>query len=80
MRLYDEGVRTIDTFNSITSEIPIQIEALEFDFNDYKKTLSNKLVNDFKGWVSGLPTKGVFKSGNMLACKAADHIIREKRK
>ena len=76
MRLYDEGVRTIETFDSLTSEIPIQVEALEFDYNEVLKNISNKLVSDFKGWVSGMPTKAVFKSGCMIACKAADHIIR----
>lgn len=75
-RLYDEGVRTIETFSDLTKEIPIQVEALEFDYNEVLKNISNKLVSDFRGWVSGLPTRGVFKSGKMIACKAADHIIR----
>jgi len=75
-RLYDEGVRTISTFDSLTKEIPVSIEALEFDYQEVLSTISNKLVKDFRGWVSGLPVKAIFKSGQMIAAKAADHIIR----
>ncbi len=76
-RLYDEGVRTIATFDSLTSEIPVAIEALEFDYQEVLKTISNKLVQNFRGWVAGLPVNSVFKSGEMIAAKAADHIIRK---
>ncbi len=75
-RLYDEGVRTIETFGSIVDEIPIGVEALEFDYQEVLSTISSKLVKDFRGWVSGLQTKAVFKSGEMIATRAADHIIK----
>lgn len=73
-RLYDEGIRTIQAAELITGEIPVSIEALEFDYNDNKKTLSSQLVTVFKNWGS---FKATFKSGDMLACKAADHICRK---
>lgn len=73
-RLYDEGIRTVQAAEILTSEIPIAIEALEFDYNDNKKTLSSQLVNIFKNWGD---FKAAFKSGDMLACKAADHICRK---
>lgn len=73
-RLYDEGVRTIQAAELLTTEIPVAIEALEFDYNDTKKTLSSQLVTTFKSWGD---FKAVFKSGDMLACKAADHICRQ---
>lgn len=76
LRLYDEGVRTINTFEMLTSEIPVSVEALEFDYADAKKTISSKLVQDFRGWVAGIQQKAVFKSGWMIATKAADHICR----
>lgn len=72
-RLYDEGIRTVQAAELITSEIPIAVEALEFDYNDNKKTLSSQLVQVFKNWGD---FKAAFKSGDMLACKAADHICR----
>lgn len=72
-RLYDEGIRTIQAAELITTEIPIAIEALEFDYNDTKKTLSSQLVQVFKNWSD---FKAVFKSGDMIACKASDHICR----
>lgn len=73
-RLYDEGLRTVQAAEMITSEIPIAVEALEFDYNDAKKTLSSQLVAVFKNWGD---FKAEFKSGDMLACKAADHICRK---
>lgn len=75
-RLYDEGVRTIETFSKLVAEIPISVEALEFDYQEVLSTVSKKLVKDFRGWVSGLPVKSVFKSGEMIATRAADHIIK----
>lgn len=73
-RLYDEGIRTIEAADLLQEEIPVQIEALEFDYNDHKKTLSSQLVQTFKNWGS---FNGVFKSGEMIACKAADHVCRK---
>lgn len=72
-RLYDEGVRTMEAHDLLTSEIPVAVQALEFDYADVKKTLSSQLVSTFKSWGYG---NAVFKSGDMIACKAADHICR----
>lgn len=77
LRLYDEGVRTIQAWEMLTSEIPISVESLEFDYADVKKTISSKLVKDFKGWTEGLQQKAVFKSGQMIATRAADHLCRK---
>jgi predicted RNase H-related nuclease YkuK (DUF458 family) len=71
MRLYNEGYRTLLASDLITSEIPVVIQALEFDYNDFSKTLSTNLVGAFKG-----TPNAVFKSGQMIACKAADHVCR----
>ena len=71
LRLYNEGHMTITAFDLLTRETPITITALEFDYNDLKKTLSSKLVSSFKGFENA-----VFKSGKMIATKAADHICR----
>jgi predicted RNase H-related nuclease YkuK (DUF458 family) len=71
LRLYSEGSKTLELESFITSNIPISIEAIEFDYSDISKTLSTKLVSVFKGM-----SNAVFKSGDMIACKAADHILR----
>lgn len=71
VRLYGEGMRTLEAGDILTQDIPVAIEALEFDFADATKTLSSKLVGAFKG-----TQNAVFKSGNMFACKAADHACR----
>lgn len=76
LRLYEEGTRTIQAFEMLTGEIPISVEGLEFDYSDTKRTISNKLVSDFKGWVSGLGERAIFKSGEMIATRAADHVCR----
>lgn len=72
-RLYDEGVRTMEAYELLTRDIPVSVEALEFDYADVKRTISSQLVSVFKNW--GV-SNAVFKSGEMIACKAADHICR----
>ena len=70
-RLYGEGLRTLEAAGVITDEIPVNIEAMEFDFADIVKTLSSKLVSSFKGYKNAK-----FKSGEMIATKAADYVCR----
>lgn len=76
-RLYQEGVRTIDTALLISEHLPaITFEALEFDYADIKKTKSTPVIQALKGWVKGLNMNASFKSGGQLATKAADHVCR----
>ncbi len=76
-RLYQEGVRTIDTALIIREHLPVvKFEALEFDYANVKKTKSTPVVNALKGWVQGLDIRASFKSGEQLATKAADHVCR----
>lgn len=70
-RLFEEGMRTIETADMLTESIPVSVEAMEFDFADVAKTLSTKLVSAFKGYKNAK-----FKSGEMLATKAADFCCR----
>lgn len=77
-RLFKEAQKTIDTALMITQEIPVSIEALEFDYNHVPKWASNKLLSAVKGWALGLNFNPVFKSGQMIAAKAGDHICRHK--
>lgn len=75
MRLYNEGTMTMEVFSEF-EEVPIKIEALEFDYNSIKQTISTKLIGDFRGWCEALNQKALFKGDEMVACKAADHICR----
>lgn len=77
-RLYNEAVRTISLADMITKDTALSIEALEFDYNGMIKTLSTPLISAVKGWAMGLGYNPVFKGGEMIACKAADHICRQK--
>lgn len=70
-RLYGEGTRTIEATDILTEHIPVAVEAMEFDFADVAKTLSTKLVSAFKGYQNAK-----FKSGEMIATKAADYCCR----
>jgi predicted RNase H-related nuclease YkuK (DUF458 family) len=70
-RLYNEGIRTYEAWEILTKEIPSISPILEFDYNDVKKTQSSSLVQAFRGYPNA-----VFKSGKMIAAKAADHECR----
>lgn len=80
-RLYGEAERTLDIVKLLTTNYPIKIEGVEFDYNHVPlpKNKSNVLYSTVNGWVQGLGYKPVFKSGRMIAVKAADHIVRKKR-
>lgn len=74
LRLYNEGARTLEAASLLTDELPVEIEALEFDYAGVKKTISSPLVSAFKGY-----RNAVFKGGAMIASKAADHILRKNK-
>lgn len=76
-RLFEEAVRTIDTARILQEELPaVKIEALEFDYNHVAKYKSNPLIQNIGGWATGLGFKAMFKGGEMIASKAADHECR----
>ena len=75
IRLYQEGTKTLDTLAKL-EELPIKIEGLEFDYADVNKTISSQLVSTFKGWCEGIGQKAVFKSGEMIATRAADKLVK----
>jgi predicted RNase H-related nuclease YkuK (DUF458 family) len=81
-RLFEEGSRTISTAQLLKEQIPsLSIEALEFDYNDVKKTISSPLISIFRGWAMGIGFKPLFKAGKdspMISTKAGDHICRKK--
>jgi predicted RNase H-related nuclease YkuK (DUF458 family) len=72
MRLYDEGMRTLEAARLLTDELPVS-PILEFDYNDLKKTLSSNLVSSFKGYHNAR-----FKSEDMIATRAANHECRKR--
>lgn len=69
-RLYEEGTRTLATAKILQDELSI-FPVMEFDYANEKQTLSTKMVAIFKGY-----TNSVFKGGEMIASKAADHECR----
>lgn len=75
-RLFKEAELTIETAELITNEIPIKIEALEFDYNNTKKTKSTQVISAATGWAHGLGYKTKVKPDEMIASKAADHLCR----
>lgn len=76
-RLYKEGELTIECADYITSNLPtVKIEALEFDYNNAKKTASTSLVSIMKGWAESLGYRALTKPDIMIASKASDHLCR----
>ncbi len=75
-RLWKEAEYTLDAANMLTEELPIAIEALEFDYNGEKKTKSTSLISATKGWAESLGYKVKVKPDEMIAAKAADHLAR----
>ena len=63
-RLYEEGQRTLE-IASLFDNTAVKIEALEFDFNNIKETISSKLISGFRGWCEGLGYKSIFKGGEL---------------
>lgn len=74
-RLFNEGMRTIEAYELLQDHISVSVEAIEFDYADVKKTISSQLVSTFKNWGYA---NAVFKSGQMIATRAADHVCRNK--
>lgn len=75
-RLWKEAEFTIEIAEQITKEIPIKIEALEFDYNNKKVTKSSNLIPAILGWAKSLGYNALVKPDEMIAAKAADHTCR----
>jgi len=76
IRLFKECELSLDIAEYITKNTSYKIEGIELDFNDFKKTKSTPLISATKGWCESMGYKAILKSGEMIACKAADHICR----
>lgn len=75
-RLWKEAEFTIEAAEYLKENSPIQIEALEFDFNNRVITKSTPLVKAIKGWAESLGVRACMKPDEMIAAKAADHLCR----
>lgn len=75
-RLWKEAEYTIETGEYITKNLPVKIEALEFDYNNKKITKSTNLVQSVIGWATSLGYRALAKPDEMIAAKAADHVCR----
>lgn len=75
-RLFKECEYSMEIAQFITDNTSYKIGAIELDFNDFKKTESTPLIAGTKGWCESLGYKVMLKSGEMYACKAADHVLR----
>lgn len=75
-RLFQEAVYTIETAEMLTTDSPVTIEALEFDYNNKLKTISTSVIQAATGWANSLGYKTIVKPGEMIAAKAADYLCR----
>lgn len=76
-RLSKEAEMTIELAEKITSEIPVKITALEFDFNSRIVTESTRVVAPAVGWAESLGYAAKVKPETLLSIRAADHICKE---
>lgn len=75
-RLWREAEYTIETAELIKAEVSVNIEALEFDYNNKKITKSTNLIPSILGWAKSLGYNPLVKPDEMIAAKAADHVCR----
>lgn len=75
-RLTDEVFLTMEVVQYLLDNASIKIEAVEFDFNNEKEHLSNKVTSMATGWARGVGITPHIKPNEMIATKAADHICR----
>ncbi len=79
-RLFKECELSLEVANFITENTAYRIGAIELDFNNFKITKSTPLISATKGWCESLGYKVILKSGEMIACKAADKQCRRKKR
>jgi predicted RNase H-related nuclease YkuK (DUF458 family) len=75
-RLSEEVYMTMELATYIKMNSSIELECVEFDFNEEESHLSNKLIGMSTGWARGMGFKTRIKPEELIACKAADHICR----
>lgn len=75
-RLFKECELSLEIARYISENTAYKIAGIELDFNDFKKTKSTPLISATKGWCESLGFKAILKSGEMIACKAADRMCR----
>ncbi len=75
-RLYKEGEFTIECAEYIQNNTALRVFAVEFDYNNKKKTASSSLVPVLVGWANSLGYKALAKPDDLIAAKAADHLCR----
>lgn len=76
-RLFKECELSLEIAEYINNNTSYKVKAIELDFNDSKITKSTPLISATKGWCESLGYKVTLKSGEMIACKAADKCCRE---
>ena len=75
-RLYKEGELTMECAEYIQNNTAIRVHAVEFDYNNKKKTVSSSLVPVLVGWANSLGYNALAKPDELIAAKAADHLCR----
>ena len=75
-RLWGETERSLNIAKFIKENTSINIEAIELDFNNQKKTESTKLVAASKGYINSFGFNVKVKPEELIAVKAADFCCR----
>lgn len=74
-RLWKEVEYSVELANQLV-ENEISVDVIELDFNKDKKSGSNMMIAAGEGYVKGLGYDVKSKPDELVATKAADHILR----
>jgi predicted RNase H-related nuclease YkuK (DUF458 family) len=75
-RLWGECERSLEVARYLKEVSSINVEAVELDYNNEKKTESTKLVAATKGYVNSFGFTVKVKPEELIAVKAADYLCR----
>jgi len=75
-RLWRETQFSIEVATELRDTHQLPIERIELDYNKKKTAGSNMMISAGEGYVTGLGFNVASKPDELIATKAADHIIR----
>ena len=62
------------------TEAGVKVHCIDFDFNENDLAFSHKVVSYAKGWALGMGYSCTVKPEEQVASRAADNLVKEKRK
>lgn len=77
--LFHECELSLEIADYLKKNSSIHVDAIELDYNSFKKTRSTNLIAATKGWVESKGYVAVVKPQKMYAVKSSDHLLKLKK-